>query len=281
MDSAAKTVPPIAVIRDEELLHDAESIVYKRTEQGELTLHCFYPEDHSENDRRSAVILFHGGKWDQPMVTQFVPQALNFVALGAVGIVAEYRTSFAHATTPLESISDAQTAILWVRKNNRYLGVDPEKIIAGGSGSGAHIALCSAMHKKVEHNGFFSGAPNALILWSAIVDTTKRGLGVEKFEFKRDARRTSPSKNIRRKLPPMLFFHGNEDPIAPVASVEKFANRLSSKRNVARFVPFNRATHSFFNFNVNQHYFVQTLESAEGFLIDQGLLDPASSDVIG
>ncbi|PQJ28566.1 alpha/beta hydrolase family protein [Rubritalea profundi] len=137
------------------------------------------------------------------------------------------------------------------------------------------------MHKKVEHNGFFSGAPNALILWSAIFDTTKRGIGMENFSHKRDARRTSPSKNIRRKLPPMLFFHGNEDPIVPVASVEKFAQRLSSKRNVARFVPFNRATHSFFNFNVNQHYFVQTLESAEGFLIDQGFLDPTSSEVIG
>ncbi|MEO1856903.1 MAG: alpha/beta hydrolase [Rubritalea sp.] len=280
MDSSDKSVSPIAVIRDEELLKGAESIVYKRTEKGDLTLHCFYPEGHDENDRRSAIVLFHGGEWDQPMVTQFVPQALNFVALGAVGIVAEYRTASAHSSTPLESISDAQTAILWVRKNNRYLGVDPEKIIAGGSGSGAHIALCSAMHKKVENNGFFSGAPNALILWSAIVDTTKRGLGMARFAFKRDARRTSPNKNIRRKLPPMLFFHGKEDPIVPVSNVDKFAQRLRSKRNVARFVPFNRATHSFFNFNVNQHYFVQTLESAEGFLIDQGFLEPSPNDVI-
>ncbi|MFC4992579.1 alpha/beta hydrolase [Rubritalea tangerina] len=277
MDTSQKAVPPIAVIRDEELLKDAESIVYKRTDQGELTLHCFYPENHSENDHRSAIILFHGGLWDQSMATQFVPQALNFVALGAVGIVAEYRTSAQHGCDPTDAIADAQTAILWLRKNNRYLGVDPEKIIAGGSGSGAHLALCAAMHKKVENDGFFSGAPNALILWSAIVDTTKRGVGHDHFTNKRDARRSSPTKNIRRKLPPMIFFHGNEDPTVPVASVEKFCQRLTSKRNVARFVPFTRATHSFFNFNVNQNYFVQTLESAEGFLTDQGFLNPSDS----
>lgn len=281
MDPAKTSAPPIAVIRDEKLLKDAESVVYKRTEEGPLTLHCFYPEGHKKDDYRSAVVLFHGGQWDQSMVTQFVPQALNFVALGAVGIVAEYRTNSAHQATPLESISDAQTAILWVRKNSRYLGIDPEKVIAGGSGSGAHIALCAAMHKNVENDGFHSGAPNALVLWSAIIDTTKRGLGMDKFPSKREAKRTSPTKNIRRKLPPMLFFHGNEDPTVPVASVEKFCQRISAKRNIARFVPFTRATHSFFNFNVNRHYFVQTLESAEGFLTDQGFLDPPKGDIIG
>lgn len=277
MEPSEKATTSIAILRDEELLKDAESIIYKHTDEGKLTLHCFYPEGHSEKDRRSAIVLFHGGLWDQSMVTQFVPQALNFVALGAVGIVAEYRTSQKHKATPVEAIADAQTALLWVRKNNRYLGVDPEKIVAGGAGSGAHIALCAAMHKKVEHDGFFSSAPNALVLWSAIVDTSKRGVGMEKFEHRRDARRTNPSKNIRRKLPPMLFFHGNEDSIVPIASVEKFCQRLNGKRNVARFVPFNRAIHSFFNFNVNQHYFVQTLESAEGFLVNQGFLTETNS----
>ncbi|MGJ8672272.1 alpha/beta hydrolase [Rubritalea sp.] len=281
MDANTSATPPIAVLRDEVLLKDAETIVYKRSEQGDLVLHCFYPSDHNKNDHRCAVVLFHGGKWDQSMSTQFAPQALNFASYGAVGITVEYRTSTKHATTPMDAINDAQTAILWIRKNNRFLGIDPEKIVAGGSGSGAHLALCAAMHKKIEHDGFFSGAPNALILWSAIIDTSKSGIGHDLFPNKRDARRTSPTKNIRRKLPPMLFFHGNADPVTPVAAVDKFCQRLRSKRNIARFFPFSRATHSFFNFNVNQQYFVQTLDNAEGFLIEQGFLTPEKTDVIG
>lgn len=280
MTNDSPAASPIAIIRDEELLKDASSYVYKRTEQGELVLHCYYPEGHSKDDRRTAVVFFHGGKWDNPMVTQFVPQALNFVSLGTVGIVVEYRTSHPHESSPMHSISDAQTALLWVRKNNRFLGVDPDKIIAGGAGSGAHIALCAATHKKVENDGFHSGKPNALILFSAIIDTTKKGIGLAHFSNKRDAKRSSPSNNIRRKLPPMIFFHGNEDPTVPVAQVDKFCHKLRSKRNIARFVPFNRATHSFFNFNVNQHYFVQTLEAAEGFLIEQGFLDKHSDTFV-
>ena len=274
------SAPNIASIRDEKLLKDADAIVYKRTEQGDLTLHCFYPEGHTPDDSRSAVICFHGGQWDQSMISQLVPQALNFVFLGAVGIVVEYRVSTPYLTTPLESISDAQSAILWARQNNRTLGIDPKKIVALGAGSGAHIALCSAMLKKVEHDASYSAKPNALILFSAIVDTTKRGIGMELFANKRDARRSSPSKNIRRKLPPMLFFHGNEDPIVPVASVEKFCQRLSSKSNTARFVPFARATHSFFNFNVNQQHFVQSLDSAEGFLTNLGFLTSGKEETI-
>ncbi|GAA5496763.1 hypothetical protein Rhal01_02948 [Rubritalea halochordaticola] len=264
---------PIAVIRDVELLKDGTPMVYKKTEQGELTLHCFFPPGHEQTDHRTAVVFFHGGQWDNEMTSQFAPQALNFVSEGAVGIVVEYRVSSVHNTTPMEAIADAQTAILWIRKNNRYLGVDPEKVVAGGAGSGAHIALCAAMHKKVENDGFYSGKPDALILFSAIIDTTSKGIGMSKFASRREATRTSPTKNVRRKLPPMIFFHGVADPTVPVATVEKFCRRLQGKRNIARFVPFNRATHSFFNFNVNQQHFVQTLEAANGFLAEQGFLD--------
>lgn len=270
--------PPIALIRDEELLRDASSYVYRRTEHGDLTLHCFFPEGHSQNDQRTAIIFFHGGQWDQPMLSQFAPQALNFVSLGTVGIVAEYRTANPHNTGPEEAISDAQTAILWVRKNQHFLGIDPEKIVAGGAASGAHIALCAAMHKRIAHDGYFSGCPNALILFSAIIDTTKKGIGLARFRSHRDARKTSPSHNIRKKLPPMIFFHGMADPTIPIAKVEKFCQRLRSKKNIIRFVPFNRATHSFFNFNVNQQFFVQTLESAEGFLAEQGFLKHVSQN---
>ena len=280
MDSPQTPASSIALFRDEELLKDAESIVYKRTDQGDLTLHCFYPEGHDPEDNRPAIMLFHGGKWDKPLISQFVPQALNFVFLGAVGIGVAYRPAPPHHTAPLDSIADAQSAMLWVRQNNQFLGIDPEKITACGAGAGAHIALCSAMHKKVANDGFYSSAPNALVLFSSIIDTTKRGIGMELFENKRDARRTSPTQNIRKKLPPMLFFHGNEDPIVPVASVEKFCQRLSAKRNIARFVPFQRATHSFFNFNVNQNYFIQSLDSAEGFLTNLGFLDPPHIDII-
>lgn len=273
MNHQPKPGSPIALIRDAELLKDGNEMVYKNTVDGPLSIHAFFPADHEQSDHRTAVVFFHGGQWDAPMVTQFVPQALNFVTRGAVGIVVETRTSAAHGTSPLEAITDAQTALLWIKKNNRYLGIDPEKVVAGGAASGAHLALCAAMHKEVENDGFYHGRPDALILFSSIIDTTSSGTGVAKFPNKRQAAKLSPTKHIRKGLPPMILFHGIADPTIPIASVEKFTKRLQAKKNTARFVPFNRATHSFFNFNVNQQYFVKTLEAAEGFLTEQGFLE--------
>ncbi len=264
---------PIGPEHERELLKDAHSYVYKSTDHGELVAHFFYPEGHQAGQHRTAVMFFHSGLWDKPMVTQFVPQALHFTTRDAVGIVVEYRVSQEHGTSPLEAIRDAQSALVWLRKNHEFFGVDPERIVAGGAGSGAHLALCAALHKSVENDGFYDARPNALLLYSAITDTSKKGVGLERFIHPRDSRQTNPLKFIRKKLPPSMFFHGNEDTVVPVTSVERFVKKMKAKRNICRFFPFPRATHSFFNFNVSQEHFVTTLESADGFLSEQGFLE--------
>ncbi|WP_018970946.1 alpha/beta hydrolase [Rubritalea marina] len=277
MEASNAATPPIAVIRDEELLQKATKKEYTQTPEGPLYLHIFEPKNHVEDQRRSAIIFFHGGNWDQSMVTQFAPQAINFASLGMIAIVAEYRTSSQHDSNPIDAVEDAQNAILWMRQNHHKLGINPEKIVAAGSGSGAHLALCAALHKRVIHDESHTSKPNALILWSALIDTTKHGNGMELFTSAREARLTSPTKNVRRKSPPMIFFHGQEDPFIPIQQVERFCSRLSRKKNDIRFVPYSRATHSFFNFNVNQHYFISTLEAAEAFLHYHHFLEQTSN----
>ncbi len=264
---------PIGPEHDRELLKDAHSFVYKSTDHGELVAHFFYPPDHQQGKLCTAVVFFHSGMWDQQMVTQFVPQALHFATRGAVGAVVEYRVSQKHGTSPLEAIRDAQSALVWIRKNHAFLGVDPEKVVASGAGSGAHLALCAALHKNVENDGFYDARPNALVLYSAITDTSKKGIGLDRFIHPRDSRQTNPLRFIRKKLPPSIFFHGREDTIISIAGVERFVKRMQGKRNVCRFFPFARATHSFFNFNVSQEHFLTTLESADGFLCEQGFLE--------
>lgn len=272
-ESIKEPSSPTALMREKELLKDAKVHTYKTTQDGQLKAYFFYPEGDDPTEPRSTLVFYHGGKWDHQMVSQFVPQALHFRNRGMVVVLVEYRVSSIHQTTPMESILDAQTLILWLRENHQFLGVDPEKVIACGAGSGAHIALCAAMHQEVEHDGFYDSRPSALILYSAIVDTTKRGVGFELFASKKDAKRTSPSRHVRRKLPPSIFYHGSADQTIPVEVVEKFCKRMRSKKNTCLFFPFNRGTHSFFNFNVNQQNFIQSLASADGFLCDNGFLE--------
>ena len=79
------------------------------------------------------------------MATQFVPHALHFAARGAVCMCVEYRVAGENnSNSPVDALEDTAMAMVFLRKNAAILGVDPEKIVLGGSGSGAHLALCCA-----------------------------------------------------------------------------------------------------------------------------------------
>jgi acetyl esterase len=269
---------PINLKRGQELLKGEASHTYKRLGETKLDAHFLYPEDFQQGEQRTVIVFFHGGKWDNQIVDQFAPQALHFVLRGAVVVLAEYRVSSIHQTTPKESIEDAQSLILWLRENHLAVGIDPQKVIACGAGCGAHIALCAALNDKVENNGLFDSRPNALVLYSAIINTAKRTEAYQLFEDKKAAIKTSPSRCIRRNAPPMIFYHGSADQTTAINDVEQFTKKMRRKKNTCMFYPFPRGTHSFFNFNVNQQSFVQTLESSDCFMADLGYLKDAPED---
>lgn len=272
-DTIIEQDSPTVLMREQELLRNAEVHVYKKCGSHQLELHMIRPDDEHLSSDHPAILFFHSGKWDHQMLSQFVPQALHFALRGAICIIVEYRVSALHYTSPLEAMEDAQDAILWVRENHKHLHIDPTKIIAHGAGSGAHLALCAAMLPDVANDGFYDSRPNALVLYSAIVDTTKKGVGFEKFPSPRDAKNSSPNRFIRSDLPPAIFYHGTADMTTSAATVEAFCKKMRRKKNKCIYYPFQRGTHSFFNFNVNQQNFVQSLESADGFLSELGFLE--------
>jgi acetyl esterase/lipase len=83
---------------------------------------------------------------------------------------------------------------------------------------------------------------------------------------------------IRRKLPPILFFHGKSDRITPFEEVDKFRRRMRWRGNSCELIDFEGAGHSFFNFNVSHKNFELTISAADRFLVERGLL-PAEENV--
>ena len=116
--------------------------------------------------------------------------------------------------------------------------------------------------------------PQALILFSALVNTSEKGPAAERFPDAKTAKRLSPSNLMRRKLPPMLFFHGKSDRTTPFEEVEKFRRRMRWRGNSCELIDFEKADHSFFNFNVSHKNFEVTLGAADRFLVERGLLAP-------
>lgn len=278
MSHILQRLPVFGESRDRKLLEGASSYVYRQTANGDVLAHVFQPKSPAFAPR-PAVVFFHGGLWDAPMHAQFVPQCLHMVDRGAIAVAAETRLSSKHGTGPVEAVDDARELIRWLRQHAETLQLDPARITVCGAAGGALLALLTALPKEkaLPPVDGVSCRPQALVLFSAIVNTTAKSPFASRFPDAKTAKSLSPSSLVRSKLPPMLLFHGTADRIAPFAEVRKFRRRLRWRRNACELVDFERAEHSFFNFNVNQDYFELTTAATCRFLTERGLLDPKPS----
>jgi acetyl esterase/lipase len=185
--------------------------VFKTTPEGELALHCYMPEDWKPTDKRPLIVFFFGGGWRNGSYLQFVPQAEYFASRGIVAVSADYRIASKHKTTPDRAVEDAKTAIRWVRVNAAKLGIDPDKVIAGGGSAGGHLAAATATVEKFDAAGDpkASAVPNALVLFNPFLNGTGRTIpGAAGSNI---AEAMSPTLYLKKGAPPAVIFFGTKD----------------------------------------------------------------------
>ncbi len=279
MSSILQKVAPIGEARDREILKDAATYIYQERPQGDVQTHVFFPENMMSGPPRPVVVFFHGGFWTAPTPTQFVPHCLHFTSRGMVAVAAETRTESRNGTGPQEAIEDARDLIRWLRHNADTFNLDPSRVIVGGAAGGALLALLTAMPrpKALPLVDGLACQPQALVLFSALVNTVVRGQAQSRFPDTRTAKRFNPLSMVRRKLPPMMFFHGKSDRVTPFVEVERFYRKLRFWGNACKLVDFEKADHSFFNFNVSHRNFELTIRAVDRFLVDLGFLHPEES----
>lgn len=275
MSQILQKVAPIGESRDKEILKGACSYIYACQGGIELLAHVFAPEGPRE-PRRPAVAFFHGGFWETAMVAQFVPHCHHFAGRGAVTVTFEYRVASKHQTGPLEAIEDSRAALLWLYENSELLGIDPEKIAYMGAAGGAFLALLLVMPMEKQYSSPLQ--PKALVLFSALLNTTPKGQLSDRFPNAKDAKNHSPSGLVRRHLPPMLLMHGKADRVTPFEEATSFRRRMKWRGNRCQLLDFNGAEHSFFNFNVSHSHFEMTIAAADRFLVEQGVLPEGNPD---
>lgn len=238
----AMCVPVIA-----EMATPDETLVYKQTEQRDLELHIFYPNDKKEGKDRPVVVSFFGGGWSGGDPKQFFDQSEFYASLGVVGISVDYRVKGRDNTTPFEAVMDAKSAVRWVRKNSKKLGVDPNKIVTSGGSAGGHLAACTAIIEGVEDDKKtkVSSLPNAAILFNPVVNTTKDGYGAK--DLKGEETTLSPLHQLREGVVPMLVMHGTQDTTVPYQNAVDFAREMRAKGNDCTLISAFGENHGFFN----------------------------------
>lgn len=262
--------------RSRQILDLAREYEFKETESGIRLNAYIYTPPVETKELRPAIIFFANSLWDNMNITQFGPQCMHFAERGVVSILAEYRTRTGHGASPVDAMSDARSAIRWVRYNAEALRIDPNRVVAAGGSGGAQMVLAAAMIPGVaddRNDPNISCVPDALVLFSPVVDLLAKNASlVSRFPSLEQAQLCNPCRYIGKHLPPTIIFHGTEDRVIPFEPVVKFVKAVKKKNNVVELCLFTGLCHSFYNFNVNPDGFDTVLGEIDRFLVGQGFL---------
>ena len=255
------------------------AIKYKSTPEGDLHLNMFWPPGHKLSEKRPVIVLFFGGGWVTGKPQQMAGHARYFARAGYVAISAKYRVRNKDGKhlTPYDCVEDGKSAVRYLREQSAELGIDPDKIIAGGGSAGGHVAACAAViegHDAKNEDANVSSVPNALVLFNPVIDTTDKGYGSDKFTPQTQTE-LSPCHHVRSGLPPTFIVHGTADKTVPFENVERFERLMQKAGNVCKLVAFEGRQHGFFNVpgfkKGTKEDFTAIMEGATDFLAEQGL----------
>jgi len=240
----------------------------------DLKLQVFLPEGWQAGDKRPAAVFFHGGGWRGGGPDHYYPQSRYVALRGMVAISVEYRTINRFGTSPRECVKDGKSAMRWVKTHANKLGIDPERIVAGGGSAGGHIAaamaLVSAFNEKGEDTSV-SCIPKALLLFNPVFDNGPDGFGYDL--VKPYWQKISPIEHINDQTPPTLVLLGTEDTYIPVETAKRFERQMKEKGRRCDLHIYEGAKHGWYNLWVNREAMAESLIRMDRFLCSLGYLE--------
>lgn len=250
--------------------------VYKTIGDVQLPLHVF-ADPAGAVGPRAGIVFFFGGGWTGGSPQQFFPHCAYLASRGMVAISAEYRVKNRHDVTPPACIADGKSAIRWVRANAGRLGIAPDRIAAGGGSAGGHVAACTGTlteFDEPDEDAAVSSAPNALVLFNPVADTSAEALPRMAERFGDRARDGSPVHHITKNTPPTIIFHGTADTTVPIEHVERFRDRMRELGNRCELVAFEGKAHAFFNYGRDDNVpYTETVRAMDRFLASLGWIE--------
>ncbi len=256
------------------------TVIYKSTTNAagakvELAMNIFEPAGHKASDKTPAIVFFFGGGWNAGSPELFFGHCAYFASRGMVAFAPDYRVKNRQQTTPFESTIDAKSAMRWVRAHATELGIDAGRIAAAGSSAGGHVAASTAMipgFDEPTENATISPAPNALILYNPVIDTSPAGYGNERLGDR--WQEISPLQHVRAGLPPTIVFHGTADKTVPYQNAVDFEIAMKATGNRCELVTFPGVGHGF-AYNLSHKAANQAAFDSDKFLASLGYIQGA------
>jgi acetyl esterase/lipase len=251
-----------------------EKQIYKTVGDTKLEIWIWKPADWKATDHRTGIVFYHGGGWRNGTPASFAFQSQKLADLGMVAFSVQYRLTSQPGVTIEDCVKDARSAFRWVRAHAVELGLDPEKIAAGGGSAGGQLAAALATLEECNDSSDdlkVSTQPAALVLFNpALMLDSGRAARIsgEKAEA---AKRLSPFSHLGKGHPPTLIQHGEQDTTVPIGTARQYADRVKELGGDCEVVGYEGQVHSFFN---RPPFLQQTFDRMAAFLEAQKLLGP-------
>lgn len=222
-------------------------ITFKTVDTTELKLHCFFP-DEVKPEGNPAVVFFHGGGWISGDARHFYPYCDTLAKAGITAFSAEYTLYKKGINTPKDCVRDGKSAIRYVREHACELGIDPDRIGAGGGSAGGQIAAATATVVEFDDPGDnlnISPVPNLLVLFNPVFNNGPEGWNYNTVkDYWEDF---SPYHNIRIGHPPTIILTGTADNLVPVEIAEAYQQKVAGTGVISNLKLYVGAEHGFFN----------------------------------
>jgi acetyl esterase/lipase len=198
-------------------------------------------------------------------------------------MTADYRVANRQGTKAVSCVEDGKSAVRWIRENAGRLGVNPDRVAAGGGSAGGHVAAAIATIKKFDAKGEdmkISSIPNALLLFNPAVTLAdindQYTFPSEKAASMEDRAgvpplQLSPYHHVRKNLPPTIIFHGTNDSAVDHRTVVLFEKAMREKGNRCELASFKDKPHGFFNYGkFGNEPFSESMLATDKFLSSLG-----------
>lgn len=248
-----------------------KQVVYKTSGGEEQVMELSFPPGHDPAKAKvPAVLLFHGGGWSGGDLKHFRRACEYFASRGLVAATANYQMHTKEevkALPPNESrkrvcVTDAKSAIRWIKSHAGELGVDPDRLVTGGGSAGGHICVLAALNEKglddpADPPGIDTKVRAFLLFNPAFVTPGRdRDREVDVFE------------HLDGEMPPFLFLFGTEDGWKPAS--DQLFETLKNKQKSARFLVATDEDHGFFS---RDPWHGLCLAECDALLVSLGLLE--------
>lgn len=266
---------PVPEVEPEPKYPPSEQVVYKTIGDSELVMDVYLPAGFTPSDQRPAILFFHGGSWSGGWKTHFAPQCHYLASRGMFAITVGYRVSSRYDSTPANCLMDAKSAMRYIRRNAAEMGIDSERIAAGGGSAGGHLAAALAYVDDFNEPGedlSVDCRPDALVLYNPVIDNSPGGqypYGPQ--PMRENWERWSPMHNINPEdAVPTIFFLGTKDHLIPVEIGEEYTRRTQEAGADAELYTYPGVKHGLSNWGSVME---NTLYRMDRFLAEHGYLE--------